>query len=95
MYANIKTTGDACLVNLRDVLTITAESARNRITVTNNDRVVFATLYGGEDYLKRYSDIAEALINEVPVYDCNKEVGYWKHSSTASHKSHPAPKKSE
>ena len=95
MYVNIKTTGDRCLVNLKGVLNMTAESSRSRITVTNSNRIVFATVYSGEDYLERYSDIAEALINEVPVYDCNKEVGYWKHSSTASHKSHPAPKKSE
>ena len=95
MYINIRTTGDASLVNINRVMVLNVDSVNQRITATNTNRIVFATIYSGEDYLDRYNDVVAALASDLPIYDCNEKIGYWKHTSSTAHKSHAAPKKAE
>ena len=84
IVSQLATSTEKSLTNLREVLTLSTESTTQRIVATNNSRVAFAVIYSGDDYDERFVDIAEALVNDLSVYNCNKEIGYWKESHSRS-----------
>jgi len=83
MYVNAKITGSGTrnLVNLDLSIGMKLDSRRTQLSVGN---VVVLNSATEEDLESRYQDICDALVDgNVNVYDCNKDIGYWK----------PAPKR--
>lgn len=76
--------GGVSLVNLNETLMLSTEGNSDSIIATNNNRIAFSTVYTGDDYKERLSDIASALNEGVVVYNTEKDIGYWKHGT--SHK---------
>ena len=85
--------GEMSMVNVNECLMLNTDRTNQAITATNNNRIAFSTVYDGEDYKERFIDIVSAANADVKVYNTSKEIGYWKHTSTAHKK--PAPKKEE
>ena len=78
MYVNAKITGSGTrnLVNLDLSIGMKLDSRRTQLSVGN---VVVLNSATEEDLESRYQDICDALVEgNVNVYDCNKDIGYWK-----------------
>ena len=93
VLAQVDSRGNRNLVNLVTVGGVTLEASRQFI---QGGTVVFYSSTDANSLNARFDDICAAVeAGDVTIYDCNKEVGYWKPATPKRAPAKKAPPKKE